>query len=60
MTNAAGVYTTEQEIDGESFLELSSRDDFEHILQITYTYGIKTKLKKLMAAISASPSGRFI
>ena len=48
----------EQEVDGETLLELSSTTDFEGLLQCSFTLGAKTKLKKLMAAVCKGPSGR--
>ena len=50
-----------QEICGESFLELSSSSDFELLLELkcAFTFGAKTKLKKLMASICTGPSGKF-
>ena len=54
------ITMAEQEVDGETLLELSSSTDFEDLLQCSFTLGAKTKLKKLMAAVSKGPSGRRI
>ena len=54
------LHYTEQEVDGESFRELSSSSDPECQLQCTFTFGGKRKLRKLMASICAGPSGMFV
>ena len=48
---------TEQEVDGETFFELSPTTDLEGLLQCNFTLGAKTKLKKLMATVCKHPSG---
>ena len=53
------VYIPEQKVDGEAFLDLSSKSDYEHLLQHKFTFGAKTKLNKLMKAIHKGPTGRF-
>ena len=57
---SATLVYTEQEVDGETFRELSSCSDIKQELQCTFTLGAKRKLEKLMASISEGPSGMFV
>ena len=51
------VYRTGEDVDGEAFYELSSSGDIEGELQCKFTFGGKSKLKKLVASICTRPSG---
>ena len=53
------VFIAEQKVDGETFLDLSSKSDYEHRLQHNFTLGAKTKLNKLMKEIRKGPTGMF-
>ena len=53
------VYIAEQKVDGETFLDLSSKSDYEQLLHHNFTLGAKTKLNKLMKAVFKGPTGMF-
>ena len=53
------VCIAEQNVDGETFLDLSSKSDYEHLLHHDFTLGAKTKLNKLMKAVCKGPIGMF-
>ena len=56
MTDITPAYTSDEQVDGQAFLELSSSTDFEQLLRCTFTFGVRTKLKNIMAAICKRPS----
>ena len=51
------MLSTDEEVDGESFHQLSSSSDIEGQLQCKFTFGGKSKLQKLMASVCTRPSG---
>ena len=53
------VYIAEQKVDGETFLYLSSKSDYEHLFHNNLTLGATTKLNKLMKAVCKGPTGMF-
>ena len=54
--NITFAYTSDEQVDGQAFIELSSSNDFEQLLQCKFTFGVRTKLKNIMAAICKHPS----